>query len=176
MRLLLALILAVAVGAASPPKAIDSDPVSLITAIYQTYLDNTELLTDIYSKRLQALLDKDAQETPEGMVGRIDWDVFVDGQDFALKELKIVPVSQEETKAQIRATFINLGAGRTCCSTSCAKTAIGASTRSRPRSRRATSCRRSSLTIPARFPPPLRGEPSFRRKPESRVRSRNERH
>jgi hypothetical protein len=26
-----------------------------------------------------------------------------------LKELKIVPVSQDETKAQIRATFINLG-------------------------------------------------------------------
>jgi hypothetical protein len=47
MRLLLALILAVAVGGASPPKTIDSDPVSLITAIYQTYLDNTELLTDI---------------------------------------------------------------------------------------------------------------------------------
>src|SRR5262245_64833167 len=93
MRVLLALILAIAVGAASPPKAIDSDPVSLITAIYQTYLDNTELLTDIYSKRLQALIGKDAQETPEGMVGRIDWDVFVDG---------------DETKAQIRATFINL--------------------------------------------------------------------
>ena len=94
MRLLLALILAVAVGAASPPNAIDSDPVSLITAIYQTYLHNTELLTDIYSKRLQALLDKDAQEMPEGMVGRIDWDVFVDGQDFALKELKIVPIAR----------------------------------------------------------------------------------
>jgi hypothetical protein len=108
MRLLLALILAVAVGAASP-KAIDGDPVSLMTAIYQTYLDNTELLTDIYSKRLQALLDKDERETQEGDVGRIDWDVFVDGQDFDLKELKIVPVSQDETKAQIRATFINLG-------------------------------------------------------------------
>jgi hypothetical protein len=158
MRLLLALILAVAVGAASPPKAIDSDPVSLITAIYQTYLDNTELLTDIYSKRLEALLDKDAQETPEGMVGRIDWDVFVDGQDFALKELKIVAVSQDETKAQIRATSSISATGRTCCSTSCTKTAIGASTRSRPRSRRATSCRRSSLTIPARFPTPFRGE------------------
>jgi hypothetical protein len=63
---------------ASLPKAIDSDPVSLITAIYQTYLDNTELLTDIYSKRLQALIGTDAQETPEGMVERIDWDVFVD--------------------------------------------------------------------------------------------------
>jgi hypothetical protein len=109
MRLLFALILAVAVGAASPPKAIDSDPVALIEAIYQTYVDNSEILTGIYSKRLQALLDKDAAETPEGMVGRIDWDVFVDGQDFALSELKIVPVWQDATKAQIRATFVNVG-------------------------------------------------------------------
>ena len=98
MRPLLALILPIAVGAASPPKSIDSDPVSLITAIYQTYLDNTPALDDIYSKRLQALLDKDAQETPEGMVGRIDWDVFVDGQDFDLSALKIVPVSQDASK------------------------------------------------------------------------------
>src|SRR5262245_8650614 len=45
MRLLLPLILAIAVEGASPPKAIDSDPVSLITSICQTYLDNTELLT-----------------------------------------------------------------------------------------------------------------------------------
>ncbi len=112
MRPLLALILAIAVGAASPPKAIDSDPVSLITAIYQAYLDNTPALDDIYSKRLQALLDKDAQETPEGMVGRIDWDVFVDGQDFDLSALKIVPVSQDASKAQIRATFINMGEQR----------------------------------------------------------------
>ena len=112
MRPLLALILAIAVGAASPPKAIDSDPVSLITAIYQAYLDNTPALDDIYSKRLQALLDKDAQETPEGMVGRIDWDVFVDGQDFDLSALKIVPVSQDGSKAQIRATFIKMGEQR----------------------------------------------------------------
>ena len=55
------------------------------------------------------LVDKDAKETPEGMVGRIDWDVFVDGQDWKLSELKIVPVSQEAAKAQIRATFINMG-------------------------------------------------------------------
>ena len=109
IRLLLALILAVAVGAASPPKAIDSDPVTLIAAIYRTYVDNTALLTDIYGKRLQALIDKDVWETPEGMVGRIDWDVFVDGQDFALSELKIVPVSQDASKAQVRATFVNMG-------------------------------------------------------------------
>jgi hypothetical protein len=93
-------------------EAIDGDPVSLITAIYQTYLDNAEALPGIYSKRLQALIDKDARETPEGIVGRIDGDVFVDGQDFDLSALRIETVSQDETKAQIRATFINMGEPR----------------------------------------------------------------
>ena len=109
IRPLLALALAAVLGAAAPPKTIDSDPVTLIEAIYQTYLDNTELLDGIYSKRLQALIDKDERETPEGDVGSIDWDVFVDGQDFALSELKIVKVAQEADKAQVRATFINMG-------------------------------------------------------------------
>ena len=48
-------------------------------------------LSGVYSKQLQALIDKDEKETPEGDVGRIDWDLFVDGQDWQLTELKIVP-------------------------------------------------------------------------------------
>lgn len=43
------------------------------------------------------------------MVGRIDWDVFVDGQDWKLSDLKITPVSQSATQADIRATFTNFG-------------------------------------------------------------------
>lgn len=109
MRLLLALILAVAVGAASPPEGVDNDPVSLIAAIYQSYQDDAPLAFSFYSTRLQGLVDKDEKETPEGMVGRIDWDVFVDGQDWRLSELKIEPVSQQAANAQIRATFINMG-------------------------------------------------------------------
>jgi Protein of unknown function (DUF3828) len=107
-RCVFALLLALAVGAAAPPEP-DSDPVALITAIYQTYLkDNVPEMTGIYSKRLQALIDKDEKETPAGDVGRIDWDVFVDGQDWALRKFKIVKVSQDGDKAQVRATFINM--------------------------------------------------------------------
>ena len=87
----------------------------------------------LYSKRLQALIDKDEKETPEGMVGRIDWDVFVDGQDWQLSELKITPVSQ----ARPRRTFgrpSRISATRaTFSSGSCSRTAIGASTISRRR-------------------------------------------
>ena len=76
MRILLALLLVVGLGAASPRTPGDSDPVSLITAIYKTYAEDKDKdnpgLPHVYSKRLQALVDKDEKETPEGMVGRID--------------------------------------------------------------------------------------------------------
>ena len=68
------------------PQA-DGDPVSLIAAVYASYEKGEPELSDLYSRRLQALIDKDEKETPEGMVGRIDWDVFVDSQDWKLSEL-----------------------------------------------------------------------------------------
>ena len=115
MQILLAFLLASALGAASPPAPVDSDPVRLIEAIYKTYAENTPSLggkaepglPHIYSRRLQALVDKDEKETPEGMVGRIDWDVFIDGQDWQLTELKIALVSKSATHAKVRATFKN---------------------------------------------------------------------
>ena len=91
---------------------------ALITAIYQTYTDiapgedSVPDVQGVYSKRLQALVDKDEKETPEGEVGRIDWDVFVDGQDWQLTGLKIVPVSKDADQAAVRATFKNFGDAR----------------------------------------------------------------
>ena len=85
----------------------DSDPVTLIAAIYKTYKSDSPGLPQMYSKRLQALIDKDASETPEGMVGRIDWDVFVDGQDWQIKKLHISLVSKTDDTATVRASFLN---------------------------------------------------------------------
>jgi hypothetical protein len=113
MRRLCLILVAIALGAASPLGDADSDPEALITAIYQTYTDvapgedGVPDVQGVYSKRLQALLDKDAKETPEGEVGRMDWDPFVDGQDWQLTELKIVPVAKEATRADVRAIFKN---------------------------------------------------------------------
>ena len=115
MRLLLAVMIAVGLGFVPAYAQVDSDPVRLITAIYKTYAENTPSLggdaepglPHVYGKRLQALIDQDEKETPEGMVGRIDWDVFVDGQDWQLTELKIALVSKSATRAQVRATFKN---------------------------------------------------------------------
>jgi hypothetical protein len=107
MRGFLTLILAIALGASSAHAKVDRDPVALIQAIYATYRGDNPGLPDIYSRRLQSLVDKDEKETPEGEVGRMDWDAFVNGQDWKLTELKIVPVSQQADHAQVRATFKN---------------------------------------------------------------------
>ena len=113
MRIVLAVVLAFALGAAAPSPQVDGDPVTLIAALYRTYQDigpgedGMPGIPNLYSKRLQVLIDKDAKETPEGMVGRIDWDAVVDGQDWQLTELKISQVSRSETAAQVRATFKN---------------------------------------------------------------------
>jgi hypothetical protein len=118
MRIVVLALLAVVLSAASPPAGVDGDPVALLTAIYKTYTDigpgedGVPELSGVYSKRLQALIDKDEKETPEGDVGRIDWDLFVDGQDWQLTELKIVPALKETTRAEVRATFNNFGEPR----------------------------------------------------------------
>jgi hypothetical protein len=117
MRLVLALVLIV-LGGAPATAAPGDDPVALIAAIYKTYTDigpgdpGTPGLAGVYSKRLQALIDKDASETPEGMVGRIDWDVFIDGQDWQLTDLDIKQVSRDADTAEVRVTFKNFGEPR----------------------------------------------------------------
>ena len=139
MRIVVLALLAVVLSAASPPAGVDGDPVALLTAIYKTYTDigpgedGVPELSGVYSKRLQALIDKDERETPEGDVGRIDWDLFVEGQDWQLTELKIVPALKEATRAEVRATFNNFGEPRDISTRSCWRTAIGASTTSRRR-------------------------------------------
>jgi len=118
MRIVVLALLAVVLRAASPPAGVDGDPVALLTAIYKTYTDigpgedGVPELSGVHNKRLQALIDKDEKETPEGDVGRIDWDLFVDGQDWQLTELKIVPALKEATRAEVRATFNNFGEPR----------------------------------------------------------------
>ena len=109
MRIILAFILGFVLAGSASAKSIDSDPVTLVTEIYKTYQTETDEpgLPHVFSKRLQALVDKDEKEA-EGGVGRIDWDVFIDGQDWKLTELKITPVSQTPSQAQVRATFKNL--------------------------------------------------------------------
>jgi hypothetical protein len=99
-------------------KTEPSGAVALIASIYKTYTNLGEGdpgqpgLPGMYSKRLQALIDKDAAETPDGEVGRLDWDPFVDGQDWQLTGLKLAEVYRSGDEARVRATFANFGEPR----------------------------------------------------------------
>ena len=65
-------IFAVCLWCAPAHAAADGDPVALITSIYQSYEADAPDLDGIYSKRLQALLDKDVAETQHGVRVVID--------------------------------------------------------------------------------------------------------
>ncbi|MGK2922452.1 MAG: DUF3828 domain-containing protein [Methyloceanibacter sp.] len=95
-----------------------SEAVIFVSRIYEAYTDNKDddpvqpEGSEIYSKRLQALLDKDAAETQEGEVGRLDFDPFVDGQDWEIGGLKVKEVYRSGGEARVRADFANFGKPR----------------------------------------------------------------
>ena len=91
------------------------DPLAYIKAIYAAYTEQSprpSLTEDFYSRRMQSLLDADAKTTPKGDAGTIDWDVFVDGNDWALTKLRVTLVSRTDKRAQVRAVFRNHGKPR----------------------------------------------------------------
>jgi hypothetical protein len=110
-RFLLVLLLIFPDAAAQSPH--DADPVKLITAIYQTYtVDNSPAVPNVYSRRLQLLLDTDAKNTPPGDAGTIDWDVFVDGNNWELSNLRIALVARSGSDATVQVSFDNFGKPR----------------------------------------------------------------
>jgi hypothetical protein len=62
---------------------------------------------EIAMRRLQALIDADEKATPQGDAGTIDWDVFVNGNNWELSKLTIALVSKSAAHAQVRAQFFN---------------------------------------------------------------------
>jgi hypothetical protein len=106
-RFLISLILVVSAAAVHAQDY--SDPIKLITSIYRTYTPNNLQagFPHVYSSRLQALIDADAKNTPEGDSGKIDWDVFVNGQDWKISKLKVTLVRRAAARAQVRARFNN---------------------------------------------------------------------
>ena len=104
---LIALASSAAAGSAHAQAA--ADPVELIVAIYETYLADNDSpgLPDVYSRRLQGLLDAEQKNTPAGESGKVDWDVFIDGNDWVLSDVGIARVMQSGKHAQVRARFKN---------------------------------------------------------------------
>lgn len=103
---------------APPEKTGPSPAETFIVDIYRAYTDTPQdapvpaVGDEIYSKRLRALFDNDAAETPEGEVGRLDFDPFVDGQDWELGGLTVKEIYRSGGEARVRADFANFGKPR----------------------------------------------------------------
>ena len=110
MRRLLLILAFALTSFAAQARDVTQDPLAYIKAIYAAYTEQSprpSLTEDFYSRRMQGLLDADKKAQPEGDAPTIDWDVFVDGNDWVLTKLRIVLVSRTGKRAQVRATFRN---------------------------------------------------------------------
>ena len=89
-------------------------PRDLLEALYEPYFTGTfeEDETIFRSEALNALYAEDLENTPEGEIGAIDFDPYVDGQDYEIADLVIgEPVVTGDT-AVVVVTFTNFGAPR----------------------------------------------------------------
>ncbi|MET3924768.1 DUF3828 domain-containing protein [Devosia sp. 2618] len=91
-----------------------SDPYDLLEAFYQPYFDG-EFPADeseFRSSDLQALYDRDAEITPEGEMGALGFDPYVDGQDYELTDFEIGAPGIAGDYASSTVTFKNFGEPR----------------------------------------------------------------
>lgn len=109
MRRLLALsglFLALVAPAAAQPF---DTPQALLEAFYAPYLtdDFPENEESFRSAALNALYEADAENTPAGEMGALDFDPYIDGQDYRIADLEIGEPAIEGDTATVVVTFTN---------------------------------------------------------------------
>lgn len=111
LALVPALLLAVVAPAFAQPY---ETPQELLEAFYEPYFsgDFPEFESDFRSEALNALYDADAENTPEGEIGALDFDPYIDGQDFDLADLVIGTPEEADGRATVEVTFTNFGEPR----------------------------------------------------------------
>ena len=86
-------------------------PEALLEAFYQPYMDGNfaEDESVFRSEALQALYDNDAEATPVGEMGALDFDPYIDGQDFDVTNLVIGTPEIDGDYAMVEVSFDNFG-------------------------------------------------------------------
>lgn len=89
-------------------------PEALLEAFYEPYFNGSfpENESQFRSAELQALYDNDAEITPEGEMGAISFDPYIDGQDYDITDFAIGAVAVEGDRATVDVTFSNFGEPR----------------------------------------------------------------
>jgi hypothetical protein len=80
-----------------------------LARLYKQYQGkgDPKLPKGIHSTRLQKLMAADRKRTPKGDVGRLEFDPFVNGQDWEIKKLVVTETERKGDRATVRATFGN---------------------------------------------------------------------
>lgn len=100
--------------ALTPALAVDlTSPQAVVEAIYEPYFQPAESFdyqlldaTPLQSAGLNALFEKDREEAGEG-IGRIDFDPYVNGQDFQLSDLVVAEPVYVAGRAIVAVSFAN---------------------------------------------------------------------
>lgn len=96
---------------ASPAFAQDmSDPRAVVEALYAGYQPPNAFpdTRALQSKRLNELFDADAKEA-NGELGRIDFDPFINGQDYDVSKVEVSEAAYAAGKALVRVNVVNFG-------------------------------------------------------------------
>ena len=107
---LFALVLACLVPLAAPVFAQPFDtPEELLESFYAPYLANEipENEPTYFSAALVAYFVADSENTPDGEMGALDFDPFIDGQDFQIADLEVGEATIRGDKARVAVTFTN---------------------------------------------------------------------
>lgn len=88
-----------------------NSPVEVVAALYKPYLSAGAVPEHkgVFTKKLLGLIEADEKATPEGQAGRLDWDVFIDGNDWELKDFEIQALSEAAETAAVVVRFKNFG-------------------------------------------------------------------
>lgn len=109
---LIAAAFACLVSLAAPAFAQPFDtPKELLEAFYAPYLANEipENEPSFFSEALVDYYVADSENTPEGEMGALDFDPFIDGQDFDIADLEVGEPTIRGDKARVAVTFTNFG-------------------------------------------------------------------
>ncbi|GGF15412.1 hypothetical protein GCM10011321_04120 [Youhaiella tibetensis] len=111
MRLVLAALGFILAMAAPALAATYDSPKALLDSIYESYSTNSfpEDSEEIYSAHLKRLFAADRERTPEGEVGALDFDPFINAQDYDLADLVIGEPEISGTLATSTVRFANFG-------------------------------------------------------------------
>ena|SRR5579862_2256819 len=110
-KMLPAVLIAAQISAA--PLAIN-DPVSFVTDVYRNYVKAQSTHGDytpsesIFTSRLRKLI-RDDRKKAKGEVGCLDFDFWVNGQDWTISKIDVRSGTRSEDRWEVIAKFVNLG-------------------------------------------------------------------